>query len=68
MVSTVLTERRHSQGFIVSESPGEFSRGQVTILQQSSNFQSSSSPILPVVSTRSIARRAPNPSGCGAVT
>lgn len=47
MVSAVLTERRHSQGFIVSESPGQFSRGQVTILQQSSNFQSSLSPILP---------------------
>lgn len=47
MVSAVLTERRHSQGFIVSESPGQYSRGQVTILQQSSNFQSSSSPILP---------------------
>jgi Bacteriophage lambda head decoration protein D len=47
MVSAVLTERRHSQGFIVSESPGEFSRGQVNILQQSGNFQSSSSPILP---------------------
>src|ERR1700675_2383840 len=47
MVSAVLTERRHSQGFIVSESPGEYSRDQGTILQQSSNFQSSSSPILP---------------------
>jgi hypothetical protein len=47
MVSPVLTERRHSQGFIVSEAPGQFSRGQVTILQQSGNFQGSLSPILP---------------------
>lgn len=47
MVSPVLTERRHSGGFLVSEARGERSRDQVTILQQSSNFQSSSSPILP---------------------
>ena len=47
MVSPVLTERRHSGGFLVSEARGERSRDQVTILQQSSNFQSSTSPILP---------------------
>lgn len=34
MVSAVLTERRHSGGFLVSESPGRFSRAQVTLLQQ----------------------------------
>lgn len=47
MVSPVLTERRHSGGFMVSEAEGRRSRDQVTLLQQSSNFQSSSSPILP---------------------
>jgi hypothetical protein len=47
MVSTVLTERRHSGGFIVSEEEQHRSRDQVTLLQQSSNFQSSASPILP---------------------
>ena len=48
MVSPVLTERRHSGGFIVAESEaGTLSRDQVTILEQSSDFQSSSSPILP---------------------
>lgn len=34
MVSAVLNERRHSGGFLVSEAPGEYSRGQVTLLQQ----------------------------------
>ena len=47
MVSPVLTERRHSGGFIVAEAEGRRSRDQVTLLQQSSNFQSSTSPILP---------------------
>lgn len=47
MVSPVLTERRHSGGFLVSEEEQGRSRDQVTLLQQASNFQSSSSPILP---------------------
>lgn len=47
MTSPVLTERRHSGGFLVSEANGQRSRDQVTILQQASNFQSSSTPILP---------------------
>ena len=47
MVSPVYTERRHSGGFLVSEEEQGRSRDQVTLLQQSSNFQSSSSPILP---------------------
>jgi hypothetical protein len=48
MVSPVLTERRHSGGYIVVEvGLGEHSRDQVTLLQQSSDFQSSTSPILP---------------------
>lgn len=48
MVSTVLTERRHSGGFLVSEARGgERSRDQVVLAQQSSNFQGSTSPILP---------------------
>jgi Bacteriophage lambda head decoration protein D len=47
MVSQVFTERRHSGGFMVSEEEGTRSRDQVTLLQQSSNFQGSTSPVLP---------------------
>jgi hypothetical protein len=47
MVSPVLTERRHSGGFLVSEARGERSRDQVTLAQQSSGFQGAQSPILP---------------------
>lgn len=47
MVSMVLTERRHSGGFLVSESRGTLSRDQVTLAQQSSGFQGAVSPILP---------------------
>lgn len=50
MVSPVLTERRHSGGFIVMEGGrdgGMLSRDQVMLAQQSADFQSSTSPILP---------------------
>jgi hypothetical protein len=47
MVSPVYNERRHSGGYLVSEANGERSRDQVTLLQQSGNFQGSLSPVLP---------------------
>jgi len=50
MVSLVLTERRHSGGFIVMEggrNGGELSRDTVMLAQQSSGFQGAVSPILP---------------------
>lgn len=50
MVSPVLTERRHSGGFIVMEGGrdgGMLSRDQVMLAQQAADFQSSASPILP---------------------
>lgn len=79
MVSPVLTERRHSGGFLVSEAEGMRARDQVTLLQQSSDFQSSTSPILPagvvlgetlVGSSATYAANAGNTGNftCGAVT
>lgn len=47
MVSPILTERRHSGGYLVSEAEGNRSRDQVTLLEQSADFQGSTSPILP---------------------
>ena len=50
MVSPVLTERRHSGGFIVMEGGrdgGMLSRDQIVLAQQSSGFQGAVSPVLP---------------------